>query len=111
MVIKDIISEMNQNKSDYSSGNSVKDLLVTEDFYKNYTYNRVCKQCDEADRWSISTFTATKVTDKLTNEVIGYIGASWNDPSTECQEGQDTDLEIYQVEPFEKTIIAYKTVE
>ena len=111
MIIKDIILEMNQNKTDYSTGNNVKDLLVTEDFYKNYTYKRVCKQCEDADRWSIPTFTATKVTDKTTGDVVGYIGAYWNDPSTECQDGQYTDLDICQVEPFEKTVVDYKTVE
>lgn len=55
-------------------------------------------------RWSITKDAVFRIGGEY------FISVVWDDPATEMQEGQDTNCEIYEVEPFEKTIIEYKVI-
>lgn len=56
-------------------------------------------------RWSVAKNVVFKIGGKY------YISVVWNDPATEMQEGQPTECMIYEVEPFEKTVVEYRIVE
>lgn len=55
-------------------------------------------------RWTTSYESVYKFSDN------SYVEFSWDEGSTESQEGSDPNLEVYEVEPYEETLIKYRSV-
>lgn len=104
--LKDIIEEINKNKKYDSYGCDICELVSDQTFDK-FDFDEIHTESTEGSRWSIGKYVVTKITDKENKEVVGYIESSWDHPATEMQEGQDTNLEVYEVVPKKKTIITY----
>jgi len=98
--IKELINELKEEANEYSNGYWIEDAGCMKDI--EYTTVQNGLVLDES-RWSLLKETVIKIGDR-------YIGISWDDPATECQDGQETNINFYEVKPVEKTIIEYKEV-
>ena len=68
--------------------------------YKHsYEYKKVIH---EQNRWSVTTSQVFMVDNKF------YIEACWQEPATESQEGQETQMEVYEVRPSKKVIEVFE---
>lgn len=106
--LNNIIEEINKNKRYNSYGFDICEL-VSDETYRKFEFNEVHIETGEGSRWSINKYVVTKITDRETNRVIGYIKSAWDHPATEMQEGQDTNLKVYEVFPKEVTTTIYST--
>lgn len=82
----------------YDGGGRVGDKLSTL-FDDIYEYKKVIH---EQNRWSVTTSQVFRVDGKF------YIEACWEDPATEMQEGQKTNMEVYEVRPNKKVIEVFE---
>ncbi|MFP4457803.1 MAG: hypothetical protein ACLFPS_09115 [Clostridia bacterium] len=100
--VKQVIKYANENVGEYATPiyplqDAIREVLGEEglDEYKHIKTERY-----EPHRWFIPTDEIMKLGDF-------YICGAFNDPSTEGQVGQPTDVRYYEVEPVEKTIVIY----
>jgi len=98
--IKELIENLKTEADEYSCGYFIEEAECME----GVEYEVMCQGLvlDER-RWYLLKETIIKVGDK-------YIGILWDDPATECQDGQETNIDFYEVEPVEKVIIEYKKI-
>lgn len=82
----------------YDGGGRVVDKLSTL-FNDIYEYKKVIH---EQNRWSVTTSQVFMVDNKF------YIEACWQEPATESQEGQETQMEVYEVRPSKKVIEVFE---
>lgn len=90
------IEEIKENKNDYSNGYLVEELFPESE--------RIKEEIIGSSRWS-----NTKIQIYKFKEM--YLQVCWEEPATEMQEGQDTNLEIEEVKPVKKEIIDYISME
>lgn len=102
----EILASIRRN-IEYDSRGCDLDELVSDELYDKYNFKEVYSDIVDKRRWVDAMFTVTKVTNKENETETFYIGASWDCPATENQEGIDTYLKIYEVEPKEVITISY----
>lgn len=99
-----LLKELRNEINDYSNGYGIiedSDYIYNNKIKTEEVYSEVLDQ----NRWSVVKEVVFKIADKY------YISVVWNDPATEMQDGQNTDCEIYEVEPFEETVVKYRVIE
>lgn len=109
MDIKELFQEMKNLVSDYSNGYYLYEELPTEVFEK-FTFEGVYDELEGTSRWSNLRKIVQRVQDKHNPENFGFFEFTWDEPATEMQGGQETNLKMRMVEPYEVTVIKYREV-
>jgi len=102
----EILEELKSNTGEYSTGWDLDEYITTKEFEEEYSWHVVHDEIEDGGRWSIMQYVVTQITENKTGERF-YFEACWDDPATEMQEGQSTNLSIYEVVPHEVTVIKY----
>lgn len=103
---KEILAELQKNIEYDTICVELAELITTDSYRKDYEWNEISSKIISENRWSNTKENVTEITHKESGESI-FIMATWDDPATEEQEGQDTLLKLDFAEPKEKTIITY----
>jgi hypothetical protein len=98
--IKDLIKDLTEEAGDYANGHWVEDAECMRDIEYDVVQDGLVL---DQRRWSNLKESVIKIGGR-------YIAFSWDDPATEQQDGQNTDIEFYEVEPHEKVTVEYKAV-
>lgn len=87
------LEEIKENITDYSNGYMIADIFPEATRIKEYIAGE--------SRWSV-----TKV---QIYEYKGlYLEACWQNPATEMQDGQETNLEVYEVKAYKKEVLDFE---
>ena len=87
------LEEIKENITDYSNGYMIADIFPEATRIKEYIAGE--------SRWSV-----TKV---QIYEYKGlYLKACWQNPATEMQDGQETNLEVYEVKAYKKEVLGFE---
>ncbi|PWW86647.1 AAA family ATPase [Clostridium perfringens] len=87
------LEEIKENITDYSNGYMIADIFPEATRIKEYIAGE--------SRWSV-----TKV---QIYEYKGlYLEACWQNPATEMQDGQETNLEVYEVKVYKKEVLDFE---
>ncbi len=87
------LEEIQENITDYSNGYMIADIFPEATKIKEYIAGE--------SRWSV-----TKV---QIYEYKGlYLEACWQNPATEMQDGQETNLEVYEVKAYKKEVLDFE---
>lgn len=81
------LEEIQENITNYSDGDLVQEIFEEANFVKEYY--------GEQSRWSIQKI-------EIYEYKGMYIKAIWDEPATEIQEGQETNLSVYEVKAYKK---------
>lgn len=101
-----ILKDMDESINNYSSGYDIIELLETKELYENYNYDEVDSGVSGESRWSVHKYVVTEVSTK-DGEHVMFIKSAWDAPATEMQEGQETNLELWEVFKKEVTTTIY----
>lgn len=91
--LEEKLQEIREKIGPYSNGYIVEDLFSEAE--------KVDTQIGEPGRWSYNKTCIYKYKNM-------FFAVSWEEPSTELQDGQETSLEIYRVNPVEKTVTTFE---
>lgn len=91
--LEEKLQEIREKIGPYSNGYIVEDLFSEAE--------KVDTQIGEPGRWSYNKTCIYKYKNM-------FFAVSWEEPSTELQDGQETSLEIYRVNPVEKMVTTFE---
>lgn len=91
--LEEKLQEIREKIGPYSNGYIVEDLFSEAE--------KVDTQIGEPGRWSYNKTCIYKYKNM-------FFAVSWEEPSTELQDGQETSLEIYRVNPIEKMVTTFE---
>ena len=94
---EELMEDLSNDIGDYDNAN---DIIYSKKFPSKKEFV-VKNEVIDRSRWSIAMKTIVKI-DEF------YMAIEWDSPATECQEGQETDCTIYEVEPYEVTVTKYR---
>ena len=87
------LEEIQENITNYSDGDLVQEIFEEANFVKEYY--------GEQSRWSIQKI-------EIYEYKGMYIKAIWDEPATEIQEGQETNLSVYEVKAYKKEVLGFE---
>lgn len=85
------------------NGDSSTSLWDFDDLLDSAT-SVVSRDIVNQGRWTTSYESVYRFSDN------SYVEFAWDEGSTEYQDDADANLEVYEVEPYEETVIKYRSV-
>lgn len=93
----------------YTNGSCLPEWEIDELYSENIHIDHMNILYESPQRWYIPQHDVYLLYDYI-DSCEYYIMVNWNCPSTERQAGQETNCEVYEVVPKEKTIITYEII-